>query len=175
MSNLSALVLDRQAVGGCGCFAEMAPMPMGCAACGHAPYAHGCPDRPADHEYAPPSRDLLDIRLRARRTEDRSLPCFEPPVPVAPARTIPSMPDRRPGKRASVEMPTLAEEIPPISVQRRPEQAPPVVPAIPVPSPRRAYCRLRSIRPSRPVRTDVSRLGYRRHFAPSPRRTTTCF
>ncbi|WP_211264244.1 hypothetical protein, partial [Streptosporangium amethystogenes] len=203
MSNPSAPVLDRTTVSNCGCFADTVPMPMGCAVCGHAPYAHGCPDRPADHEYAQPSGALLDIRLRARRTGDRSLPCFEPSTPVTPAETIPSVPaprsagqipagvsvqccaeqaladevgpvaDRRPGERASDEMPTPAEKIPPIPVQRRPGQAPPVVPVVPASLSRRSRCRLRSTRPST-ARTEASRLSYRRHLASRPRRTTTC-
>lgn len=88
MNNPSTPVLDRQAVGGCGCFAEVPPLPMGCAVCGHAPYAHGCPDRPADHEYVQPSGELLEIRLRVRRAGDRSLPCFERPAsaPTGPSR-----------------------------------------------------------------------------------------
>ncbi|MEU3165721.1 hypothetical protein [Streptosporangium sp. NPDC006930] len=41
----SVQLLDRQV--GSGCFAEVPPMPMGCALCGQAPYAHGCPGHSA--------------------------------------------------------------------------------------------------------------------------------
>ncbi|WP_326645996.1 hypothetical protein OG884_15190 [Streptosporangium sp. NBC_01755] len=152
MSNLSAPVLDRQAVGGCGCFADAAPMPMGCAACGHAPYAHGCPDRPADHEYAQPSAVLMDTRLRVRRTGDRSLPCFElpcfePPALAVPAEMIPLVPAqqfaRRPARQVPVETTApvaeqrpgervSAETVAPVAGQRSAgrasvETAPPVI------------------------------------------------
>ncbi|MEU0480325.1 hypothetical protein ABZ260_14215 [Streptosporangium sp. NPDC006013] len=131
MSNPSAPVLDRQAVGGCGCFAEVPPMPMGCALCGHAPYAHGCPDRPADHEYVQPSAALMDTRLRVRRTGERSLPCFElpcfePPALAAPAEMIPLVPiqqsvqqsARRPARQVPVK--TTA----PVAEQRPDERVP---------------------------------------------------
>ncbi|MER6173040.1 hypothetical protein [Streptosporangium sp. NPDC001681] len=171
MSNPSAPVLDRQAVGDCGCFAEVPPMPMGCATCGHAPYAHGCPDRPADHEYVQPSGDLLDIRLRVRRTGDRSLPCFEP-APEAPARMIPAQ------RSAEVVAPVSAQQragsipaegIPPIPEQRRPERSP-AVESVPASSPRRVPWRLHPA--SAPTR--ASRLGCGRRLVPRSGRRTTC-
>ncbi|WP_329088665.1 MULTISPECIES: hypothetical protein [unclassified Streptosporangium] len=109
MNNPNAPVLDRTTASGCGCFAESPPLPMGCADCGHAPYAHGCPGRPADHEYAQPSAELMAVRLEARRL-GVLLPAFvptadeasveaiplvpaqgrpEPPVPAAPAEPLP--------------------------------------------------------------------------------------
>ncbi|MFI6452344.1 hypothetical protein ACIBF6_12370 [Streptosporangium amethystogenes] len=65
---------------GCDCFTERPPLPMGCAVCGHAPYAHGCPGQAADHEYAQPSGELMAERLDARRRLGlgRTLPTFHP-------------------------------------------------------------------------------------------------
>ncbi|MEV0756416.1 hypothetical protein, partial [Streptosporangium sp. NPDC050280] len=123
MNNPGAAVLDRATTSGCGCFVEVPPLPMGCATCGHAPYAHGCPDRPADHEYGQPSGDLLEVRLRVRRTGDRSLPCFEPAP--APAEGIVAIPE-----------------------QRRPERSPAAERLVPVSSPRRRSCRPRPASPS---------------------------
>ncbi|MER5625925.1 hypothetical protein ABT061_33300 [Streptosporangium sp. NPDC002544] len=128
MSNPSAPVLDRQAVGGCGCFAEVPPMPMGCAACGHAPYAHGCPDRPADHEYVQPSAALMDTRLRVRRTGDRSLPCFElpcfePPALAVPAEMIPLVPAQQPARRSARQVPV--ETTAPVTERWPGERVPP--------------------------------------------------
>ncbi|MET8047504.1 hypothetical protein ABZU75_07855 [Streptosporangium sp. NPDC005286] len=94
MSNRSTPVLNRTTASGCGCFAEAPPMPMGCAVCGHAPYAHGCPRQTADHEYAQPSGELMAERLDVRRQFGlgRTLPTFEPahevtaqPTPLVPA------------------------------------------------------------------------------------------
>ncbi|MEU0517884.1 hypothetical protein [Streptosporangium sp. NPDC006007] len=98
MTNPSAPVLDRTTPirDGCGCFANAVPMPMGCALCGHAPYAHGCLDRPADHEYAQPSGALTEMRLEARRHGGPCiLPAVEPPVDVAPTEVIPLVPAQR--------------------------------------------------------------------------------
>lgn len=69
---------------------------MGCADCGHAPYAHGCPGQVADHEYAQPTGALMDVRLDARRRLGlgRTLPTFEP-APEIPARPIPLVPAPR--------------------------------------------------------------------------------
>lgn len=148
-------------------------MPMGCAVCGHAPYAHGCPDRPADHEYAQPSGDLLDIRLRVRRTGDRSLPCFEPPAHAAPARTIPAQRSAEVVAPISVRQragSAPAERIPPIPAQRRPERRPAVESPVPVSPPRRMSCRPRpASAPTRP-----SRLGCGRRLVPRSGRRTTC-
>ncbi|MEU0520385.1 hypothetical protein [Streptosporangium sp. NPDC006007] len=130
MTNLSAPVLDRTTVtrDGCGCFADAVPMPMGCAACGHAPYAHGCPGRPADHEYVQPSGALMRMRLQARRL-GRPLPGFEPPADVAPSEVIPLVPaQRRPdlpviAPAAPVVRPPLPKRAPrPV---RRPRSGPP--------------------------------------------------
>ncbi|WP_326646456.1 hypothetical protein OG884_17700 [Streptosporangium sp. NBC_01755] len=80
MHNPNALVLDRAMASGCDCFAESPPLPMGCAVCGHAPYAHGCPGQAADHEYAQPSGELMAERLHVRRRLGlgRTLPIFHP-------------------------------------------------------------------------------------------------
>ncbi|MEU0518806.1 hypothetical protein [Streptosporangium sp. NPDC006007] len=99
MNNLSAPVLDRTTAtrDGCGCFADVAPMPMGCAVCGHAPYAHGCPCWPADHDYVQPDGSLMRMRFQSRRL-GHPLPVFEPPADVAPTEAIPLVPaQRRPG------------------------------------------------------------------------------
>ncbi|MFJ2028603.1 hypothetical protein [Streptosporangium sp. NPDC087985] len=188
MTNPSAPVLDRQTVNGCGCFADAVPMPMGCAVCGHAPYAHGCPGRAADHEYAPPSGALMVIRLEARRTGDRSLCCFEPPALVAPAEVVPLVPAQRGAGQGPVEVvapvPALrsvaqasAEVIAPVPAQRPAEQAPavaPAVPAVPVSLPRRVPCRRRRALPSWSVATRPPRLGTGRRLAARPRRTVGC-
>src|SRR5689334_8907753 len=100
MTNPSAPVLDRHLTIGCGCFVDALPLPMGCAVCGHAPYAHGCPGRAADHEYAQPSGTLMAARLEARRTGARHLPAFESPATVAPAETIPLVPAQPRPERA---------------------------------------------------------------------------
>ncbi|WP_344925567.1 hypothetical protein, partial [Streptosporangium carneum] len=92
MNNPSAPVLDRNTASrdGCGCFADAAPMPMGCAACGHAPYAHGCPGQSTDHEYVQPDGALMNARLEARRRGGpQVLPRVEPPADVAPVEVIP--------------------------------------------------------------------------------------
>lgn len=81
---------------GCSCFAGTSPMPMGCAVCGHAPYAHGCPGQPADHEYAQPSGELMEMRLEARRrTGPQMLPRVESPDRVTPTEVIPLVPAQR--------------------------------------------------------------------------------
>ncbi|WP_157594142.1 hypothetical protein [Streptosporangium amethystogenes] len=82
-------------------------MPMGCALCGHAPYAHGCPGQGADHDYAQPSRELMAVRLEARR--------LGVPLPASEAFAD-------------------AEIIPLVPAQRRPEQP---APAAPTPLPKR--------------------------------------
>ncbi|WP_440101336.1 hypothetical protein [Streptosporangium sp. H16] len=96
MDNPNAPVLDRTTASGCGCFAEAPPLPMGCADCGHAPYAHGCPGQVADHEYAQPTGALMAERLDARRRLGlgRALPTFEPAREV-PAQPIPLVPAPR--------------------------------------------------------------------------------
>ncbi|WP_326829157.1 hypothetical protein OIE13_31970 [Streptosporangium sp. NBC_01810] len=71
-------------------------MPMGCALCGHAPYAHGCPGQGADHDYAQPSRELMAIRLEARRL-GVLLPASEAfadaeIIPLVPAQCRPEQP-----------------------------------------------------------------------------------
>ncbi|GAA4182050.1 hypothetical protein GCM10022252_07370 [Streptosporangium oxazolinicum] len=97
MNNPNAPVLGRITANGCGCFAESPPLPMGCAVCGHAPYAHGCPGLAADHEYAQPSAELMAVRLEARR-----LGIFLPTADEAPVEAIPLVPaQRRPESPAS--------------------------------------------------------------------------
>ncbi|MER6825158.1 hypothetical protein ABT352_04145 [Streptosporangium sp. NPDC000563] len=95
MNNFNAPVLDRTAANDCRCFADVPPLPMGCAECGHAPYAHGCPGRPSDHEYAQPTGALMAMRLEARRTGTRPFPLVERPVTTAPAEVIPLVPAPR--------------------------------------------------------------------------------
>ncbi|MGW4426128.1 hypothetical protein [Streptosporangium sp. NPDC004631] len=149
MNNPSAPVLDRTTAprDGCGCFADAVPMPMGCAACGHAPYAHGCPGQSTDHEYVQPSGALMRMRLQARRL-GHPLPVFEPPADVAPTEVIPLVP-----------------------AQRRPEQPAiaPAAPAVRPPLPKRAPSPVRRPRSGPPprhpgVRTaDVPHPDGRRH------------
>ncbi len=95
---------------GCGCFAESPPLPMGCAACGHAPYAHGCPGRAADHEYAQPSGELMSARLEARRRVGlgRGLPTFQPAHEVT-TRPAPVVPEPRRAEREVVPASRQAE------------------------------------------------------------------
>ncbi|MER7128453.1 hypothetical protein, partial [Streptosporangium saharense] len=77
---------------GCGCFADAVPLPMGCARCGHSPYAHGC-SRQDGHEYVQPSGLLMDARLQARREYGpQALPAPRPPVEVAPGEVVPLVP-----------------------------------------------------------------------------------
>jgi hypothetical protein len=77
------------------CFtAEVPPLPMGCAVCGHPPYAHGCSSVGA-HDYEVPSAEQMAERLgryvalglhRRRMSEAefrRDHPCA--PVPVRAA------------------------------------------------------------------------------------------
>ncbi|MFJ2034360.1 hypothetical protein [Streptosporangium sp. NPDC087985] len=97
MTNPSAAVLDRQAASGCGCFTHRPPMPMGCAACGHPPYAHGCNQATPGHGYAQPSSALIAERLRVRHQLGlgRVLPVYGPPAVVAPYEVIPLVPTQR--------------------------------------------------------------------------------
>ncbi|WP_433247498.1 hypothetical protein ACQPYK_47130 [Streptosporangium sp. CA-135522] len=128
MTNLSAPVLDRQVVNDCDCFTGDPPMPMGCALCGHPPYAHGCPGRPADHDYAQPSGTLIAERLETRhRLGPHQLPRFTPPATVAPGEVIPLVP-----------------------AQRRPDP-PPAAPAVPTPTPLPLPMPKRAPRPVRRV------------------------
>ncbi|GAA3000478.1 hypothetical protein [Streptosporangium longisporum] len=135
MHNPSAPVLDRPAVAGCHCFADVPPLPMGCAACGHAPYAHGCPGQAADHEYLQPSAGLMDERLDARRRLGlgRTLPTFEPgreaiarPTLVpAPRRAEPeAAPSRtRPAGRTDLRRPASGGARPHRPVETRADRA----------------------------------------------------
>ncbi|WP_157594853.1 hypothetical protein [Streptosporangium amethystogenes] len=116
MHNLNAPVLERTTASGCGCFADSPPLPMGCAACGHAPYAHGCPGQSSDHDYAQPSAVLMAERLEVRRRLDlgRTLPTFEPareitaqPTPVPRQADPEAAPSRtRPAGRTDARRPT---------------------------------------------------------------------
>ncbi len=133
MSKPSAPVLDRVSAVGCACFADHPPLPMGCAVCGHAPYAHGCPGQRSDHEYAQPSDALMRIRLEERRrTGTHRLPDVRPPADVAPAESVPLVP-----------------------AQRRPEPPAPAVPAVRPPLPRQV--------PRPGTRPTVSRSSRRDH------------
>ncbi|GAA3419347.1 hypothetical protein GCM10018952_58410 [Streptosporangium vulgare] len=98
MNNPSAPVLERPAARGgfdeCDCFADAPPLPMGCAVCGHAPYAHGCPSQTTDHEYAQPSGKLMAERLDVRRRlgMGRTPPPFEHTLegPTQPTPLVPT-------------------------------------------------------------------------------------
>lgn len=115
MTNFSAPVIDRTMTSGCGCFADVPPMPMGCAVCGHAPYAHGCPGQNTGHEYEQPSGALMGCRRRLGL--GRVLPGFEPPaVVVAPIEVVPLVPAQR-----RHDLPVVA----------------PSAPAVPAPLPKR--------------------------------------
>ncbi|GHH73024.1 hypothetical protein GCM10017673_28910 [Streptosporangium violaceochromogenes] len=121
MTNLSAPALSRNTLirDGCGCFAGAVPLPMGCARCGHAPYAHGCPDLPADHEYAQPDGALMNTRLEARRCGGPvRLPRFGPPAEVAPGEVIPLVPAQRRPEPATA--PVVPEQAPPAVRPARP-------------------------------------------------------
>ncbi|MEU0521592.1 hypothetical protein [Streptosporangium sp. NPDC006007] len=154
MAHHSAPILDRAMAsrGGCGCFADTAPMPMGCAVCGHAPYAHGCPYRAADHEYAQPSGALMETRLEARRHGGPCiLPAAEPPADVAPTEVIPLVP-----------------------AQRRPDLPAPAAPAAPAVQPTQPPLPRRVRRPfptpgARPAATRPPRRGDNQRPAPSVR------
>src|SRR4051794_27125033 len=98
MTNPSVPVLDRITASrdGCGCFADAVPMPMGCALCGHAPYAHGCPGHRADHDYVQPDGTLMATRLQERRHAGAcALPRLEAPADVAPVEVIALVPAQR--------------------------------------------------------------------------------
>ncbi|MFF5108708.1 hypothetical protein [Streptosporangium sp. NPDC000509] len=115
MNNLNAPVLDRTTTSGCACFADVPPLPMGCAVCGHAPYAHHCPGQAIDHEYAQPTGTLMAMRLEARRrTGPQPFPMAEQPVVVAPAEVIPLVPAQRRSEPPAPTAPTpLPERTPP--------------------------------------------------------------
>ncbi|MEV4243544.1 hypothetical protein AB0J63_09060 [Streptosporangium canum] len=130
-------------------------MPMGCALCGHPPYAHGCAGIAPDHDYAQPSGMLIAERLETRRRlGPNHLPCFAPPGAVAPAEVIPLVP-----------------------AQRRPEP-PPAAPAVlapaptplplPLPLPRRAPRPVRRAAP-RPAATTPPRRDDGRRPGPRTR------
>ncbi len=96
MNNPNAVLDCSAAEETCHCFADAPPLPMGCADCGHAPYAHGCPDQITDHEYAQPTGALMAERLDARRrTGPQPFPRTEPPAAVAPTEVIPLVPAQR--------------------------------------------------------------------------------
>ncbi|MEV7008785.1 hypothetical protein [Streptosporangium sp. NPDC051022] len=140
MSKPSAPVLDRTtSIHNCGCFADAAPMPMGCALCGHAPYAHGCPGRPPDHDYAQPDGALMNARLEARRR-------YGP-------RGMPAVPDTR---QPLTPAPADDPEPPPAATAVRPAR-PPLPRRVhrPFPRPGTRF----GVRPAaaRPVRRDGSR------------------
>ncbi|MFB9680484.1 hypothetical protein [Streptosporangium vulgare] len=87
-------------------------MPMGCALCGHAPYAHGCPGQGAvDHDYAQPSRELMAVRLEAWR--------FGIPLPASEAfvdaEVIPLVPAQRRPEQPASAAPTPLPKRPPLS------------------------------------------------------------
>ncbi|MFF4988789.1 hypothetical protein ACFY19_16450 [Streptosporangium saharense] len=79
----------------CACFEGAVPLPMGCARCGHSPYAHGCSQQDG-HEYVQPSGLLMNARLQARREYGpQILPAPRPPVEVAPGEVVPLVPAQR--------------------------------------------------------------------------------
>lgn len=161
MSNLSALVLDHQTTSdNCSCFMHVPPMPMGCADCGHPPYAHHCdrtppaqkPDHIPHHDYTPPTVTLMAERLEARRQLGlgRGLPAYESPRGATPDEVVPLIPAQRRPEPSPIPAPTPA----PVTV--------PAVPAsLPLPRPRPHQIR----RPS-----PISRTG----TAPSRRRDRQC-
>lgn len=151
MDNLSPPVLDQSAASYCGCFASTTPMPMGCAACGHAPYAHGCPGRTADHDYVQPDGSLMRLRLEARRL-GHPLPVFEPPAEVTPAKVIPPMP-----AQCRPDLP--APDLPVIAV--------PAVPAVRPPLPKRTPRPVR--RPAPPLRAAAAPPRRKDDRRPAPR------
>ncbi|MFI6452474.1 hypothetical protein ACIBF6_13025 [Streptosporangium amethystogenes] len=132
MNNLSAPVLKRTTVSGCGCFADSPPLPMGCAVCGHAPYAHGCPGQSSDHDYAQPSAALMAEHLEVRRRLGlgRTLPTFEPvrevtaqPTPVPRQADPEAAPSRtRPAGRTDTRRPAPGA-IPPRATETRQDRA----------------------------------------------------
>ncbi|MER6825034.1 hypothetical protein ABT352_03505 [Streptosporangium sp. NPDC000563] len=152
MNNPNAPVLDRTTTSGCTCFNDAPPLPMGCAVCGHAPYAHHCPGQANDHEYAQPTGTLMAMRLEARRrTGPQPFPLVEQPVVVAPAEVIPLVPAQRrsepPAPTAPIEPTPLPERTP------RPSPRPALRPAATAPA-RRDDSR----RPApRPVETRTDR------------------
>ncbi|MEU4829972.1 hypothetical protein [Streptosporangium sp. NPDC023615] len=135
MNKPSAPVLERTTVAGCHCFADAPPMPMGCATCGHAPYAHGCPGQASDHEYLQPSAELMDERLEARHRLGlgRTLPRFEsareataqPTLVPAPRRAEPeAAPARtRPDGRTDLRRPAPGDARPHRLVETRADRA----------------------------------------------------
>ncbi|WP_329086182.1 MULTISPECIES: hypothetical protein [unclassified Streptosporangium] len=130
MSNPS-VVLDRPTAGevACGCFADAPPLPMGCADCGHAPYAHGCPGQIADHEYVQPSGVLMAERFSARRQLGLgTLPTFEPAQPTlvpAPRQADPeATPTRtRPAGRTDTRRPATPAARPHRPIETRQDRA----------------------------------------------------
>ncbi|MEV4093767.1 hypothetical protein [Streptosporangium saharense] len=149
MTKRSAPVLDRNTPpNGCDCFADAVPLPMGCALCGHSPYAHGCPGQSADHEYVQPDGALMNARLEARRHGGPvRLPAPRPPAEVAPVEVIALVPaQRRPGAETELPVSALASIT---EDQQAPAAEPPVEepsepetpPAVPLPA----------VRPTRPL------------------------
>ncbi|WP_406311448.1 hypothetical protein OHA77_22015 [Streptosporangium sp. NBC_01639] len=136
MTNPTVPVLDRQAVSGCGCFADDPPMPMGCALCGHPPHAHGCPGQAADHDYAQPSGALLAERLelRHRLGLGRVLPAYRPPATVAPTEVIPLVPAQRRTEPPALPAPAISAPAPVPAAPKPAVPAPAPVPAIPKPA-----------------------------------------
>ncbi|MEU3167916.1 hypothetical protein [Streptosporangium sp. NPDC006930] len=150
MNNSIAPVLDRTTTSGCSCFADAPPLPMGCAVCGHAPYAHHCLGQATDHEYAQPTGELMAQRLEARRrTGPQPFPLVEQPVAVAPTEVIPLIP-----------------------AQRRSEPPAPAAPTAPTPLPERTPSPFP--RPARrPAATAPARRDDNRRPAPRPVETRT--
>ncbi len=136
MPNLNAPVLERVTVSGCDCFADAPPLPMGCAVCGHAPYAHGCTQlHTPDHDYQVPDGGLMAARLEARCTGSRPMPRLIQPELAAPAEvvtpieTVPPVPAPRCGGVPSAVHPetTAADlEAAPCAVQFLPMRCGPI-------------------------------------------------
>ena len=103
-------------------------MPMGCAVCGHPPYAHGCTElhRP-DHEYVVPTGEQMAQRLAARRAAGpHRLPGSPAPERVAPAEVIPLTPRQRPA-------PAPAPAAPPATTPPQPPVTRPAAAVAPMP------------------------------------------
>ncbi|MEV4094438.1 hypothetical protein [Streptosporangium saharense] len=139
----------------CACFGGAVPLPMGCARCGHSPYAHGCSQQDG-HEYVQPSGLLMNARLQARREYGpQILPAPRPPVEVAPAEVVPLVPAQRrpvPEPNPEPESPAVA---PAANVQ--PDLLPvPVDDPVTVPAPEPVAV---PVRPSRPPVPGAPRSG----------------
>lgn len=99
---MTTVAAAREA-GICTSYAKTPPMPMGCAVCGHPPYAHGCTLCPADHDYAVPTPEQYARRMDAwHAAGPHRLPGRNAPAHVAPAEVIPLTRRQRPAPPPAV-------------------------------------------------------------------------